>query len=145
MLEVRTAGAEVATTWMPLDVWRVEGTYARFSIDPMPKPGSTDPGAATYDGSTPEHHGSVRSRLSITRDVDFDVNLFAFGRLRQLAIPGYTRLDARLAWRARPGVELAVAGQNLLTPRHPEFGGLDTEANATEVPRSVELEVSWEF
>ncbi|MGI4845676.1 MAG: hypothetical protein ACRYF7_20450 [Janthinobacterium lividum] len=37
-------------------------------------------------------------------------------------MPGYHELDLRLAWQARPGVELALAGRNLLHARHPEFG-----------------------
>ncbi|MDE2491946.1 MAG: TonB-dependent receptor [Elusimicrobia bacterium] len=36
-------------------------------------------------------------------------------------IPAFWRLDARLAWTARPGVELFVAGQNLLAPSRREY------------------------
>ena len=43
-------------------------------------------------------------------------------RLPQAAVPGYHELDVRLAWQAGPGVELALAGRNLLLARHPEFG-----------------------
>lgn len=37
-------------------------------------------------------------------------------------MPGYHELDLRLAWQARPGVEPALAGRNLLHARHSEFG-----------------------
>jgi hypothetical protein len=52
-------------------------------------------------------------------------------RLRSLApeaggalfrMPGYHEPDVRLAWQAQPGVELALAGRNLLHARHPGFG-----------------------
>jgi iron complex outermembrane receptor protein len=145
LLAARTAGVEVSTVWSPIASWRLESTYARFHIDPTPAAGSLDPNGPEYDGSTPRHQGSVRSRLSLRPAIDFDVNLFAVGRLRQLDIPSFTRLDTRLAWRARSGLELAITGQDLLRRRHFEFGGIDTESSATEVPRSVAIEATWQF
>lgn len=51
-----------------------------------------------------------------------DLLLRRVARLPQPAVPGYHELDARIAWQARPGVELALAGRNLLHAHHPEFG-----------------------
>jgi iron complex outermembrane receptor protein len=39
----------------------------------------------------------------------------------QAVIPEFWRLDARLGWTARPGLELFVSGQNLLAPSHVEY------------------------
>jgi iron complex outermembrane receptor protein len=39
----------------------------------------------------------------------------------QDVIPAFWRLDARLGWTARPGLELFVAGQNLLAPSRREY------------------------
>ena len=40
-------------------------------------------------------------------------------------MPPYWRVDSRLAYSPNPNVELAVAGQNLLAPRHKEFSDFD--------------------
>jgi len=36
--------------------------------------------------------------------------------------PAYRTVDARVAWALSRRAELSVAGQNLLTPSHAEFG-----------------------
>jgi iron complex outermembrane receptor protein len=145
MMAARTAGVEVSTVWAPVSLWRLEGAYSRFHIDPRPMAGSVDPTGPVNDGNTPKHQASLRSRLSLTPQVDFDVNLFAVGRLRELNIPAYNRLDLRLGWKAPAGLELALTGQDLLRKQHAEFGGLETESSPTDVPRTVELEVTWQF
>jgi iron complex outermembrane recepter protein len=66
------------------------------------------------------------------------------GALRYGPVPGYTRLDTRLGWRAGESIEFSVAGQNLLTPRHIEFrDGMST--NVTQVERSIVGKVTWRF
>jgi iron complex outermembrane receptor protein len=47
-------------------------------------------------------------------------------------IPAYWRLDARLGWTARPGLELFVSGQNLLAPSRREY------VDGLAVPRMIE-------
>jgi iron complex outermembrane receptor protein len=50
----------------------------------------------------------------------------------QDVIPAYWRLDARLGWTARPGLEFFVAGQNLLAPSRREY------IDGLAVPRVIE-------
>jgi len=38
-----------------------------------------------------------------------------------LSIEDYLRLDTRLAWQVTDGMELSLAGQNLLDKKHLEF------------------------
>ena len=40
-----------------------------------------------------------------------------------MLVPAYETGDARIAWRPVKRVEFAVTGQNLLQPRHFEYGG----------------------
>jgi hypothetical protein len=69
----------------------------------------------------------------------------SIGALRQdLTVGDYWGLHGRLAWRAAPGVEVALVGRNLLEAHHLEFV---PEANQppTEVERSAFLQVRWEL
>jgi hypothetical protein len=52
--------------------------------------------------------------------------------------------DTRLGWKASEFLELSIAGQNLLTPRH--FEMLDgVQIRPTQVQRSVVAKLSWRF
>lgn len=53
----------------------------------------------------------------------------------------YWRLDARLAYRPTPDIEVALAGQNLLMPQHREFSDFDQ----LEVPRTYYASVAVQF
>jgi iron complex outermembrane receptor protein len=63
------------------------------------------------------------SYLTLGRDVDLDLVARRVGRIAFNGVAAFTDLDARAAYRPRPGLELALIGQNLLRPRHAEFGG----------------------
>ncbi|UUZ46775.1 TonB-dependent receptor [Massilia sp. B-10] len=56
------------------------------------------------------------------------------------AVPGYTAIDARLAWRPRRDVELSLVGHNL-NGSHGEYGEVGTR---TEVARSVAVKLVWQ-
>jgi hypothetical protein len=71
--------------------------------------------------------------------VDFDLVFRAVGEIAGQKVPGYTDLDARLAFRPIARLELALAGSNLLQPRRPEFGG------GFEVERAGRLEAILHF
>ena len=60
-------------------------------------------------------------------------------------VPAYTRLDARLGWHVREGVELSLGLQNLLDNRHPEFNGVDAGVIPSQVRRSIYGKVTWKF
>ncbi len=61
------------------------------------------------------------------------------------SIPAYLTLDARLAWRLLKGLEVSVAGQNLLQPGHAEFAQEAFGPPQTLVPRSFYLQLDWKF
>ena len=61
-------------------------------------------------------------------------------------IPAYVALDARVAWRPRANLEIAVVGQNLLDDHHPEFGPSALIASPNvEIRRNVYGKVTWRF
>lgn len=60
--------------------------------------------------------------------------------LRSIDLPVYTALDARVAWRQRPCLELSLTGQNLSDGTHSEFG---SEARRSEFERAVFGKLVW--
>ena len=62
------------------------------------------------------------------------------GALPNPVVPAYTAVDARLGWRMTPTVELSLTGNNLVDPRHPEWGAAPGRA---EMERSWFLKLLW--
>jgi iron complex outermembrane receptor protein len=84
--------------------------------------------------------------VSLPWQVDLDAMLFAVGGIDEIQVPAYARVDARLAWRPRPRIELSVVGQNLFDRRHVEFGGAGTNlAQSSEVRRTAYGGMTWHF
>ncbi|HEY8243394.1 MAG TPA: TonB-dependent receptor, partial [Casimicrobiaceae bacterium] len=98
--------------------------------------GSTDAGLSQL-GNDPAVQWQVRSTLDLAYNQEVDVAVRHVGALPDPTVPSYTALDARWAWRARPGLEISIVGQNLTDPRHVEWG------NRGEVARSVFVNVRW--
>ena len=123
LLEGETYGAELAVEARPHTRVRLSGTYAflRVVVRPRsPTPGLTpDPSA----GSSPRHQAQVRSALELPGRTSLDLSFRYVSALPAQKVPSYASLDVRLAWRPTPRLEVAVVGQNLLDPHHPEFGG----------------------
>jgi hypothetical protein len=53
-------------------------------------------------------------------------------------------MDLGFVWHPTPSLEVGVWGQNLLDEGHVEFTNFST-TRRTEVPRSVQLKVTWKF
>jgi len=65
------------------------------------------------------------------------------GELRRLAVPAYTRADARLAVALSGRLSVAVSGRNLLESSHPEYRS--SVVVATRIPRSVTVHLVWKY
>jgi iron complex outermembrane receptor protein len=116
-------GLELWASWQPLRNWRLSGGGVLQRIDTGLKAGSRDvssgSGLATND---PRSYFTLRSSHDLARNLQADLALRYVGSLPAPAVPAYRELDARLAWQARPELELALAGRNLLHRDHVEFG-----------------------
>jgi iron complex outermembrane receptor protein len=135
-------GFEISPDWRPRSWVRVRGSYALVTIDAANRPGFSDPSnVALYEGSMPRHQGSVQTSLTLPNGVEVDYVQRAVGRLASHNVPRYVTGDARLAWQAPKGVELAVAGQNLFAPRHLEF--FRDDFPQAGVRRSVFVSATW--
>mgnify|MGYP001553078402 CR=1 FL=1 len=101
---------------------------------------STDPTGVSAAGNDPSNQWAVRSSMDLPHDTRLDVAVRHVGALPDPAVPAYTALDLRLAWRPLPQVELSLSGQNLFGTEHIEFG---PAATASVVPRSIFFNVQW--
>jgi len=112
-----THGIELSADWHPLDWWRLQFNYGYLRMHTF----DTASGSPlTEEGGSPRHNVGLRSSLNFGRHVQFDTRLRYVSEIPASGVPGYTELDARLAWRVRRDVELSLVGQNLLHPRHLE-------------------------
>jgi iron complex outermembrane receptor protein len=106
--------------------------------------GSQDSTVQGTTGDTPQREFEIRSFVKLSRNLDWDTSAYFVGGLTEDHVPAYTRVDTRLGWRAGKSLELSLVGQNLLSPRHAEFGDA-FEVNHTQVERSALLKLTWRF
>jgi iron complex outermembrane receptor protein len=122
--------------------WHVHAGYTAMRIKIWKDPGSTDPNNGATEGSDPNHILSLRTSFDLPGGLSLGLSGRYVSRLRNIDVPGYGELDARLAWSPWPAMELSVVGQNLLHDQHAEFGA---PATRSEVERSVYGKVAWTF
>jgi iron complex outermembrane receptor protein len=141
--DAETYGVELATDWAPLEWWRICAAYTFLEM----KVNSSDPSIEpTSDaGKNPNHQLSLRSRMELGRDVDFDLWLRYVDNLPAIDVGSYVTLDARLAWRPLRNLELSLVGRNLIHDRRLEFTPelINTQATGTE--RSFYGKITWTF
>jgi iron complex outermembrane recepter protein len=149
--EAKSKGAEVSVNWVVNDKLELRPFYAYLDLDVEPASGSADAfTASNAEGSSAQHKAGLRVLAKPRPDLTVDAFLRYMDELEALAVPSYTELDLRLAWRLRPGMELALVGQNLLDSRHPETGSARSATNPTPDPgngieRGLFLEFTWHW
>jgi iron complex outermembrane receptor protein len=140
-----THGIEVSARVRVARSWNLVPAYTLFEIHLHAAPISQDfSTAAESEGSSPRHEFQVRSELNLPRRLEFDTAVYYVGRLPGPQIPSYTRVDVRLGWQPTEHVEIGMGVQNLLTPRHFEFGSGDF-VSATQVGRNAYGKFIWRF
>ncbi|WP_312552663.1 TonB-dependent receptor plug domain-containing protein [Massilia sp.] len=116
-------GLEAWASWQPMRGWRLSGGAVVQDIDIGANADSRDrSGVAGLAANDPKHTWSLRSAHELAPGLQLDLSLRHIGGLPEPAVPGYHELDARIAWQARPNLELALVGRNLLHDKHAEFG-----------------------
>jgi iron complex outermembrane receptor protein len=140
-----THGIELSTTLKSTNIWKLSAGYTLFEIHLHAIPSSQDFSTArASEGSAPRHQFQVRLALNLPHKLEFDTAVYYVGSLPGPEIPRYTRLDARLGWRITKPLDISVGLQNLLDPRHFEFGSGDL-VEATQVGRNAYGKVTWRF
>lgn len=142
LLSGETTGGTAAASWQALPSLRLHGSLTLLDTEMTPDPGSRDLNRGTGEANDPSVHGLLRADLDLPRGFELGAWLRHVGDLPEPAVPAYTELDLRLAWRRSPELTFAVVGQNLLDDHHPEFGAA---ASREEVERGVYGQVTWSF
>ena len=77
--------------------------------------------------------------MDLGADITLDATLRHVSALPDPALAAYTEMNARLGWRVRKTLELALVGFNLLHSRHLEF----PTPYGEEIPRGAMLQLQW--
>ena len=142
-MDGRSFGAEMALNWRPSRRWSLMGGYTWLDLRLDPRPGSDQNTDA--EGRAPRHQVHLRSYLDFPRGIAFDTAVYFVDRLTSLDVPGYVRLDARLAWHRAGAFEASLGVRNALDGRHPEFTYTQAYEVASEVQRSFYTKIAWRF
>ncbi len=146
-VEGRSYGTEVFVDWDVTPIWRVRFGGFRIEQESWVRPGAIDLEQGLGESSFPKYQLQLRNSFRLGKNVNLWLGLRHVAEVPAFAdnlapVPAYTELDARLAWRPRPDVELSLVGRNLLDKSHPEIGGAQTRR---EIPRSLQATVRCEF
>ncbi|HTI87464.1 MAG TPA: TonB-dependent receptor [Alphaproteobacteria bacterium] len=140
-MEGSTYGLEAWGDYALTSWWRLSPGLNVIKKHLHLKPGQTDTSNRQAAGNDPEYQASLRSSMDLGRDVEFDIGIRAVDQLSNPSIPSYYSLDTRVGWTVTPGVELSLAGFNLLDSHHPETG----PAPQAEIRRTVYVGTRWRF
>jgi iron complex outermembrane receptor protein len=137
-----SVGGEVSPEWRPTEFWSLRGSYSYLNIDLKMAPRAADVGTIPgIEGASPQHQVGIQSAFDLPKRFTLDLAFRYISALRNPAVPSYSTGDVRLAWRARPSLEISVVGQNLLQPSHPEFAG--DPGPLVGIRRSVYGKLTW--
>jgi iron complex outermembrane receptor protein len=139
-MEGSTYGLEGWMSWQVLAAWRLSAGGTTLEKNLRVEPGSTDPVGPAALGNDPQFQWQLRSSHNLAPDHDFDLGVRRTGRLRTPAVPQYTAVDLRYAWRAHRTLELSATLTNATDPEHAEF---NAAPGRSEIPRALYLKVRW--
>jgi iron complex outermembrane receptor protein len=145
LLDVGSRGFEIAAHWAPVSTWRLDGSYSGLRLSPHVDPASQDPAAGTFDGSAPQHQWQLHSTTWLTTRAEADAGVYFVGRLREMNVPAYTRVDARFEFKLTKQLAAMAVGQNLFQSVHQEISSVNTGLVGSLVPRSGRVQLRWQF
>jgi iron complex outermembrane recepter protein len=145
LMDATTNGLELATHWSPFDAWRLDASYSALRITPAVDASSQDQNARFFDGDAPRHQWQARSTTWVGPRIRVTAAFYRVGALSRREIAAYTRLDANAEVSLGGNLTAVVAGRNLLTGSHEEFPGSANRLVGSFVPRSVRVQLRWQF
>ena len=142
--EGKSYGVESTARLRVRDWWQLQGGWTELRVDIHPKPGSLDRTFGSAEAADSKHHLSLRSSFDLPGHLGLDAGFRYVSAITNpiVPVPGYSELDLRLAWLARPKLELSVVGQNLLHRRHVEFG---VAGSMQAIKRGVYAKAVWRY
>jgi hypothetical protein len=94
-----------------------------------------------YEGSSPHNQITVQSHFDLPKGFEFDQTYRYVGALPAQLLKSYSTVDVHLAWRATKEFDFSVDGDNLLQPRHAEFG--QGVIPVVGIKRSIYAQITW--
>ena len=135
-------GFEVSPSWQPSAWWQLRGAYSYVRFNLANTPGSVDVNAVNrYAGSSPHHQLRLESHVNVGRTGELDTTYRHVSPLPAQKVPAYDTADVRVGWAVSRRVDVSVAGQNLLSPYHAEFGY--SVGTPVGIARSLHVELRW--
>jgi iron complex outermembrane receptor protein len=145
-------GFEVAANWKVTDRWQLSPGFAFDAIHLHTDPPSQDQQTVLFvQGNTPTRSGQLRSHVDLQKGWSWDASAYYVDPLTNQGfsgvarIPGYTRVDTGLTWKALEKLTLSIAGQNLLTKDHVEFEDFFGSMQSSRIRRSGYVKLVWQF
>jgi len=138
-------GSELAANVQVTKWWQWRAAYSYLKMDLDLDAGSQDTTTVADEFASPQHQVSFRSLMDLPGNFQFDTTLRYVDSLASQGIPSYVGLDVRVGWRPRPNLDISIVAQNLLDPRHPEFGPSVIATPAAEIERAVYGKVTIRF
>ena len=142
-------GGELAINWRPLTWTDFVLAYSYLDMTVNSTSSYELDRVVMYADTAPSNQVSLKSVLTLPEHVKctlwFRYVSGIHGSTPVYDVSDYGTLDARIAWKPVPDLELSVVGQNLFEPNHYEFGQ-DVFGNLpAQVRRSVYGKVTWAF
>ena len=144
LIPAESHGLETTATAQVSSRWRLAAGYALLftSLRGEVIGGASPP---SIIGTDPQNQFQIASYVDLPRSWEWDTNVYAVGKLATDNIPAYTRVDTRVGWHFAERASLSLVGQNLLQPRHFEFGTSTGNIITTQVRRSGYAKLTWTF
>ena len=145
LLHGETYGAELAATWNILSRWSLSAAYSRLEVQLHLDPASRSTNAELAEHTSPDHQIQFQTHLALPWALMLDAGLKHVSALPALSVPGYTRLDASLGWQPTESASISVGAQNLLSPRHMEFGNFRQVGVIGQAERNIYIKLTTRF
>jgi iron complex outermembrane receptor protein len=138
-----TYGTEVSAQWRATHRWKLVASHSWLQMRLKPDP--------WMNKQDPRHQFQLRSYLDVARNVQLTTAAYYVSHTStpldnngHVDLPAHLRFDFGVTWAPSDSLELGIWGQNLLDPRHSEYGSFKTNT-LTEIPRSVVTRITWRF
>lgn len=150
---IRSYGGELLLNWRIRPGLDLRAHVSQLRLLAETRAASTDANFGERERTDPQQQAGLRLMWSSGERFNADAYLRYVGGFDQYSgtapmprqrdrVPAYTELNARVAWRPQPEMELALIGQNLFDAAHPEFG---TAADGRQAERAVRMEWIWSW
>ncbi len=139
-------GFEAFATWNVFARWTLSPGYAFENIRMKLEAGSQDlDSVQEAEGASPVNSAQLRSNVSLPHHLTWNLSTYFVGRLRDPAIPEYTRVDTGVIWNYGEHLSFSIFGQNLLQSQHEEFVDSTGSIRTTLMKRGGYMKVTWTF